>query len=65
METAGNLARNPLPIVHLSVVGCQFVLAGEAIPFSMMPASDHRAGELDRIVAVRGGGVTYEVMPTL
>ena len=56
---------NFLPLVHALVVVSELVLAGEAVAFSIIFASDHRAGELGGIAAMRGGGVAAEVWPTL
>ena len=64
-ESAGDLARKPLPFVHSLIVICELVLASEAIAFSMVPAFDHRAGVLAGIDAVLGVGVALEVRPTL
>lgn len=65
LNGAGSLARNPLPIVHAPVVGCEFVLASEAISFSVVLASHHRTFKYGRIFAVCGGGVAPEIRPTL
>ena len=64
-ESAGSLARNPMSFVHSLIVIFELVLASEAVAFSMVLASDHRAGVLAGIVAVLGVGVALEVRPTL
>ena len=50
--------------MHFSVVLCEFVLAREAIAFSVVLASDHRTDELGGVLAVPGGGVADEVRRT-
>lgn len=64
-ESAGDLARNHLSLVHLPAVVRELILASEAVAFSMVLASDHRALEFGGVVAVCGGGVAVEVRPTL
>ena len=54
-----------LPLVHFSAVLCEFVLAREAITFSVILASDLRAFEFEGILAVPGGCVADEVRPAL
>lgn len=51
--------------VHLPAVVRELILASEAVAFSMVLASDHRALEFGGVVAVFGGGVAVEVHPTL
>ena len=51
--------------MHALVVGCELVLASEAVAFPIELASDHRALELDRVAAVFGGGVALEIRPTI
>ena len=59
------MARNILPLVHFSAVLCELVLAREAIAFSVVLTSDHRAHKHGGIRAVPGGSVADEVRPTL
>ena len=65
LKRAGDLARNPKSLVHAPVVGCEFVLASEAVAFSTVLASHHRALKQGRIFAVCGSGVAPEILPTL
>lgn len=51
---------NFLPLVHVLVVVRELVLANEAVTFSIVLASDHRASELGGIFAVLGRGVAVE-----
>lgn len=63
-DCSPDLARYFLPLVHFSAVLCKFVLAREAITFSVVLASYHRAQELGGILAVPGRSVADEVRPT-
>ena len=65
LESADDLARNHVSSVHLPAVVHELILASEAVAFSMVLASDHRALEFGGVVAVFGGGVAVEVRPTL
>ena len=60
-----DLARYFLPLVHFSAVLCEFVLACEAIAFSVVLASDLRAFEFGGVLAVPGVSVADEVRPAL
>lgn len=51
--------------MHVLVVGCELILASEAVACSMVLASDHKARELGGIVAMLGGSVAVQVTPTL
>ena len=63
-DCSPGLARYFLPLVHFSAVLCELILAREAITFSMILASDHRALEFGGILAVHAGSVADEVRPT-
>lgn len=52
-------------MVHALVVGLEFVLASEAVAFSIVLASDNRAREIRWIVAVLSAGVATEIRTTL
>lgn len=65
LDGSHGLAMNFLSLVHALVVGCELVLANEAVAFSVVLASHHRAGEFGGVVAVLGAGVAVEVRPTL
>ena len=59
------LPRNFLPLVHALAVVHEFVLASEAVAFSIVLAPDDRTREFGRIVAVLVGSVAKEVRPAL